>query len=154
MKSPTWSNVRPALALAAVLSAAACSDNPVAPHDHPEAGGVVILDGDGAVLATSVGEGSAFDQPIMIAEGNVIEIEIRFLDEDDPDDIGHAFHPDPDEGQSLRVRVANEAIAAFSTHGDHGDLEGLAAGQTTAIIDLMHGSHSDFESGQLTIIVE
>ena len=154
MTSLNWSTGRFVVALTAVLSTAACSDNPVQPDEHPEAGGVVILDADGAVLARSVGESVAFDQPIVLGAGTVTEVTILFLDADDPDNLGSAFAPDDEEGQSLRVTIGNEAVAEYQDHGDHGDLAAVAAGQTTAVIDLMHGSHSDFQSGLLTITVE
>lgn len=147
-------HLRLPLVTALVLMSAAC-DNPVEPEDHPEAGGVVILDaGTGAVLALSIGVNTDFAEPLTLSASEVLEVEILFLDDSDPSDIDLAFHPHEDEGESLRVDITNEAIVSYDDHGDHGDFTAHAAGQTTVRFQLMHGSHSDFDSGLLTIIVE
>lgn len=134
--------------------AAGC-DDPLEPEEHPEAGGVIIFEaGTQNVLAVSVGRGMPFDNPVTVPVGGALEVEILFLDKDDPSDHSAAFHPHEDEGESLRVVIDNEALVGFDLHGDHGDFLGLVAGTTTADIALMHGGHSDFESGNLTIVVE
>lgn len=138
------------------LTAAAC-DNPVRPEEHPEAGGVVIFSaGTNTVLTQSIGAGvnATFSAPLTLTAGESLEVDIRFLDDSDPTNLALAFLPDADEGESLNVVITNTAIAEYHDHGDHGDFDGIAAGQTTAVIRLMHGSHSDFDSGPLTIIVE
>ena len=140
---------------AAVLAVSAACDNPVAPEEHPEAGGVVILDANsGAVLAMSVGANVAFTQPLTLAVSDVLEVEIKFLNADAPNDVARAFFPDAGEGESLRVTIADPAIVEYDDHGDHGDLTAKAAGQTTVQFELMHGGHADFRSGLLTVIVE
>lgn len=137
-----------------VLVATGC-DDPLEPEEHPEAGGVIIFEaGTQNVLAVSVGRLTPFDKSITVPVGGALEVEILFLDEDDPSNHAAAFHPHEDEGESLRVAIDNESLVGFDVHGDHGDFLGLVAGTTTARIDLMHGGHSDFESGDLTIIVE
>lgn len=142
------------LVATALLASAAC-DNPIAPEDHPEAGGVVILDANtGAVLATSVGALTVFNQPLELSVSQVLEVEIKFLDADAPNDLTRAFFPDADEGESLRVNIVNEAIVSYDDHGDHGDFTAHAAGQTTVVIELRHGGHADFESGNLTVVVQ
>jgi hypothetical protein len=142
------------LAVAVLVMSAAC-DNPVSPDEHPEAGGVVILDASsGAVLAMSVGANTAFDEPLTMTVSEVLEVEVKFLNADAPTNIALAFFPDASEGESLRVIIANPAIVEYDDHGDHGDFEAKAAGQTTAQFELMHGSHADFRSGLLTVIVE
>jgi hypothetical protein len=147
-------NARFPLVVAALLLSAAC-DNPVAPEDHADAGGVVILDaGTGAVLAQSVGALADFSQPLNLTLGQALEVEILFLDASDPTDLDRAFHPHEEDGESLRVTITNEAIVEYHAHGDHGDFEPMAAGQTTARIELWHGNHADFRSGLLTIIVQ
>lgn len=131
--------------------AAGC-DNPLEEEEHPEAGGVVIVSAQtDAVLATSIGAGSAFDNPITVPVGGALEVEIFFLD---ADDTTQRFLPHADEGESLRVTIADTGIATFESHGDHADFEGVSAGTTTATFDLMHGGHSDFATGNLTIIVQ
>jgi hypothetical protein len=139
----------------ALLASTAC-DNPVEPEDHPEAGGVVILDaGTGTVLAMSVGALAVFDQPLNLTVAEVLEVEIKFLDADAPTDIARAFFPDADEGESLSVDITPDAaILSYDDHGDHGDFTANAAGQTTVRFELMHGGHADFRSGLLTVVVE
>lgn len=146
--------VRLPLAAAVLVLAAAC-DNPVSPTDHPEAGGVVILDaGTGAVLATALGANTAFDTQLSLTTGQVLEAEVKFLDAAAPADLARAFFPDEGEGESLRVIVADEAIVSYDDHGDHGDFTAHATGQTTVQFELMHGSHADFRSGFLTVVVQ
>lgn len=147
--------MRNTIILAGLLAftAAAC-DNPVEPEDHPEAGGVVILEaGTSNVLSISVGSVTAFTQPITMDAGESLEVEILFLDASAPSDLTKAFHPHEDEGESLNVIVANSSIVEYHGHGDHGDFDAVAAGQTTVEFELKHGSHADFRSGPLTVIV-
>lgn len=147
--------MRNAIILAGLLAftSAAC-DNPVEPEDHPEAGGVVILAaGTNTLLSMSVGSLTAFTQPITMNAGESIEVEIKFLDASAPSDLTKAFHPHEDEGESLRVVVANSSVVEYHGHGDHGDFDAVAAGQTTVVFELRHGSHADFVSGPLTVTV-
>lgn len=142
------------LVAVAMLVSSAC-DNPIEPEDHPEAGGVVILDANtDAVLATSVGALTVFDQPLDLGVSEVLEVEIKFLDADAPTDLTRAFFPDDAEGESLRVNIVNEAIVTYDDHGDHGDFTAHAAGQTTLVIELRHGGHADFATGNLTVVVQ
>ena len=143
------------LALGAIALVAASCGDPLQPDDHPDAGGVVVFaEGTRNVLAMSVGAGVAFDNPITVPLGGTLEVEVLFLDADDPANLDLAFLPRAAEGESLRATVANPAIAGFDLHGDHADFEGLAPGTTTVRFDLMHGSHSDFASGPLTVTVQ
>jgi hypothetical protein len=155
MQTRLLKNVATTIVAGALAIFAAGCDDPLEPEEHPEAGGVVILEeGTGTVLATSIGANTAFDNPITVPLGGLLEVEVLFLNEDDPTDLARAFLPDEDEGESLQVTIVNEAIVGFEFHGDHGDFEGLAVGTTTAGFDLMHGGHSDFKSGNLTINVQ
>lgn len=142
------------MTLAFAVGVAAC-DNPVQPEEHPEAGGVVILNAStGAVLTQSIGANVAFTLPLTLTVGVPLEVEILFLDDSDPTNLDLAFHPDAAEGESLRVVITNEAIVEYNDFGDHGDFEGVAAGETTARVQLRHGDHPDFETGFLTITVQ
>jgi hypothetical protein len=144
----------PAMVLAFALTAAC--DNPVTPdEEHPEAGGVVILDASsGAVIAQSIGANVAFATSLDLTLGEPLEVEILFLDISDPTDLTLAFHPHADEGESLRVEVTNPAIVDYHDHDDHGDFEPLAVGETTVYTELRHGNHADFRSGALTVTVQ
>jgi hypothetical protein len=138
-----------------IAFAAAACDNPVSPSDHPEAGGVVIFAaGTNTVLAQSIGANVNFATPLALTVGQELEVEIKFLDASNPTNLSRAFHPDEAEGESLRVTIANTAIVDYHDHGDHGDLEALAAGETTMQFELWHGNHADFRSGLLTVIVQ
>jgi hypothetical protein len=136
------------------LTAAACS-NPVQPEDHPEAGGIVIFSaGTNTVLAQSVGANVDFTMSLDLTVGTPLEVEVMFLDVSDPTNLSLAFHPHADEGESLRVTIANTAVVDYHDHDDHGDFEPVAAGTTTVRFELMHGGHADFRSGLLTVVVQ
>lgn len=145
--------IRTAL-LAAIVGIAAACDTPVSPSEHPEAGGVVILDASsGAVIAQAIGD-AAFATPLDLGAGEVLEVQIKFLDADDPQNLALAFLPDEDEGESLRVQIVNEAVVAYEEQGDAGAFEGLVAGQTTVTFELWHAGHREWASGALTIVVQ
>ena len=131
----------------AVAALAAC-DNPVAHDDHDdhfepdEVAAIVITAMDGTTIATwqpsawTFAAGSSFQLEV----GQAREVRIVFvLDDGDEVQLSH-------EGaeHTLSVVVEDTNIAAYDGHGDHGDFEGLAAGQTTAHIEVFHGSHADF----------
>ncbi|MGH7448445.1 MAG: hypothetical protein ACRELT_12835, partial [Longimicrobiales bacterium] len=117
------------------LTAAACN-NPVRPEEHPEAGGVVIFSaGTNTVLTQTIGANAAFTAPLTVTLGQPLEVEIMFLDASDPTNLDLAFHPDADEGESLRVTVTGSPIITYQDHGDHGDFEPTAAGETTVRIE-------------------
>lgn len=145
----------PPAAVVALAALTAACDNPVSPEHHPEAGGVVILAaGTSTVLAQSIGANVDFAGSLDLTLGEPLEIEVLFLDASDPTDLDLAFHPHADEGESLDVEITNTGIVEYHDHDDHGDLEPVAAGQTTVRFELLHGSHADFRSGLLTINVE
>jgi hypothetical protein len=136
------------------LTAAACT-NPIRPEEHPVAGGVVIFAaGTNTVLAQVVGANVDFTTTLDLTVGTPLEVEVMFLDRSDPTNLSLAFHPDADEGESLRVDVTNEAVVVYNDHDDHGDFEPVAAGTTTVVFELRHGDHPDFRSGELTVVVQ
>ncbi len=145
----------PLIAGVFTVFAAGCGDSLGPGDDHPEAGGVVIFQrGTQNVVALSVGRNVAFNNAITVPRGQEVDYDVRFLDSSQPTNLARAFVPDASEGESLRVTVQNSAIARAEAHGDHIDFTGVAAGTTTATFDLMHGGHSDFTSGALTIVVQ
>jgi hypothetical protein len=145
--------IRTAL-LAAIVGVVAACDTPVSPSEHPEAGGVVILDAStGSVIAQAIGD-AEFPAPLDLAAGATLEVVIKFLDADNPQNLALAFFPDEDESESLQVQIGNQSILAYDDHGDHGDFRALAAGQTTVIFQLHHAGHVEWQSKALTVNVQ
>ena len=73
---------------------------------------VLLATGSGTVLSRSIGANAAFDAPLTVPLGGTLEVRVLFLDEAAPADLDRAFPPHEDEGESLRVTVANGAIAS------------------------------------------
>jgi hypothetical protein len=147
--------IRTAL-LAAIVGVVAACDTPVSPSEHPEAGGVVILDAStGVVIAQVIGGNTVdFVTPLELDVDQTLDVQIKFLDADDPQNLALAFLPDADEGETLRVLVTNASVVEYEDHGDTGAFRALAVGETTVRFQLMHGSHPDYESGWLTVNVQ
>ena len=142
----------PLVLCALVLFSAGCERDPLEPEEHPEAAGVVILRaGSTQVLARSNAANQPFDNSIVVPLNGTLDVEIRYIDENDPNNF---FLPDTDEGESTRVTIANGAVASYTEAQAGGNFRGLSAGTTTATIALMHGGHADFQSGPLTITVQ
>ena len=138
---------RTALVLAATAMLTACDDG-TGPEDHREAVGMVITDQNNTTLVT-VNASRQVTGSLTVARGAARHLEVYFVDED-----GDRFQlEDGDDEFRLEVDVANPSIAAIDSHGDHMDLEGLAAGTTTAEFKIMHGNHPDYESGDIPITV-
>ena len=133
------------LPLLALVVAGAC-DNPVDRGDehHDEAAGVQVTTMDGAVIATYETGGWTFasGDALILHPGEEQSVRIYFLAEDG-DRI--QLHPSGAE-HTLRVAIANPAVAAYEGLPDHGRFEGLTIGQTTATIQVFHGGHPDFQT--------
>lgn len=139
---------RTALVLAATVTLGACDDDGTGPEEHQEARGMVITDQNNNTLVT-VNASRQVTGSLTVARGAARHLEVYFVDED-----GDRFQlEDGDDEFTLEVDVANPSIAAIDSHGDHMDLEGLAAGTTTAEFKIMHGNHPDYESGNIPITV-
>ena len=142
----------PLFAVALALGIAACDNDPLEVDEHPEAAGIVIRNAaTGQEITRQVGELNPFNNPLLLPAGGAVEVEILYIDEDDPNNL---FLPAADEGEETRVVVADPSIATYADHEDHGDFSGLKAGTTTATVQLYHGSHSDYSSGSLNIVVQ
>jgi hypothetical protein len=118
---------------------------------------VVILNAStGAVLTQSIGANVVFTQPLTVTHGSALTVEILFLDASDPTDLDLAFRPESEEGESLEVIDFNETIVTYSDDNDHSDsvFTPVAVGTTTARVQLLHGDHPDFRTGDLTITVQ
>ena len=133
------------MALAGVVALGAC-DTPVSPDDHDdhEAVGAEVQDLDGNVIATFEDGAWTFasGDAVHMHPGDELEVEIFFIAED-----GDRFQlPQSDADYTLRVVVANPAVVTYTAHGDHGDFAALAEGETTAIIQVYHGTHEDWQT--------
>lgn len=134
------------MTLSAIAIFAAC-ENPVeGDDDHlEEVESVEITDLDGALIAEFHGdhwdvEGGG--DALHLHPGDEMEIRIDFVAAD-----GDRFQlPTAGQEHTLRVEVANPAIVEYEGHDDHGHLVALAAGETTAAIQIYHGSHADWQT--------
>lgn len=132
-----------ALAAAGAVALGACSDDPVGlEEEHAEAEGVeLVLAGE--VVATYA-DGS-WTGGLQVVEGEeTAPMTVRFIDHD-----GEAILPEDDS--YLEVEIGDETVAEFvqDTPGEFsGRLQGVAAGDTHAVVRLMHGAvgtgHPDF----------
>jgi hypothetical protein len=139
---------RAALALLATTVLAACGDDGTGPEDdHQEAVGMVITR-DNATLV-SVNSARQVTGSLTVGAGSGDHFNVFFVDED-----GDRFQLEEDDDEhSLAWTVANESVAHVHSHGDHLDLEGVAAGSTTVVFSIMHGGHSDYDSPPIPITV-
>lgn len=141
----------PFVSLFAVAFLAAC-DNPVDKDDHEDdIVGVEVTTMSGTVLAAYAG--GAWQIPggdaLHLHLDEEEEVRIFFLADD-----GDRFQLPPSGSEhTLRVVIDNPAIVSFEAHPDHGHFKGLAVGETTAEIQVYHGSHTDFETEPLPIEV-
>lgn len=141
-----------ALALWALLGAGACSD-PAGLDDHSEPEGVVLRIG-GQVVASYDGDTRKWTGDLSVTAGQSTgRMTVTFVDHDG-DDIR------PGSGFYLQVDFANTGptVAAFdhdSPGSFTGTLRGIAAGQSTMVFRLMHGSvgrgHPDFSTAPATV---
>lgn len=143
-----------ALTLVGALGLGACGD-PAGLDDHAEAEGAVIRL-NGQVVASYDGDSRQWTGDLSVAAGQSTgTMTVTFVDHD-----GGDLRPGSD--YYLQVDFANTGptVAAF----DHdapgtftGSLRGIAAGQSTVVFRLMHGSvgrgHSDFNTAPATVRV-
>lgn len=154
MKKQHVRNFGAALALVGLLGAGACGD-PAGLDDHADAEGAVIRL-NGQVVASYDGDSRQWTGELSVAAGQSTgTLTVSFVDHDG-DDVR------PGSDYYLQVDFANTGptVAAF----DHdapgsftGSLRGIAAGQSTVVFRLMHGSvgrgHSDFNTAPATVRV-
>lgn len=138
---------RAALVLAAAAALGACDRNVVAPDDHHEAAGMVITDQNDVTLVTVSATGQVTGS-LTVQAGEGRPLEVYFVDLD-----GDRFQLEAGDEHTLGWQVADETVAVIDAHGDHLDLEGLAAGSTTVVFRVLHGSHSDYDSPAIPIVV-
>lgn len=129
-----------------VLALLAACENPV-DHDNEhleEIAGVEITDMAGTRIA-SYSNGTwnlSAGDALHLHPGEEVEVKIFFLAAD-----GDRFQlPPAGDEHTLRVEIADTAIAAYGGHTDHGHFEGKAVGETTAKVQVYHGGHADYET--------
>jgi hypothetical protein len=134
--------ILPGLALAGLV---ACS-NPLEDDEHGEAVGVDVTDMEGAPIAnyrTSRGSWEfTSSDALQLVSGEIKEVKIFFVTAD-----GDRFQePATGSDHTHRVTIEHANVASYEGEVDHGEFEGLSAGETNATIQLYHGSHADFET--------
>ena len=145
-----------ALAVAALVAVAGCTDDPVAPEeDHAEPEGAVLTLGT-VTIAEYDGDTQTWtpaEYPWWVGE-ETPHIGVTFVDHDgDPIPLDDDFY--------LEVDVEDESIAEFEqdTPGAFGGhLHGVAVGHTDVAFSLMHGAvgsgHPDFTTTGIHVDIE
>lgn len=143
-----------ALAVIGLLGAGACGD-PAGLDDHADAEGAVVSL-NGQVIASYDGDTRQWTGELTVARGQTTgRMTVTFVDHD-----GNDIRPGSDFYLQVDFANTGPTVAAF----DHdapgtftGSLRGIAAGQTTVVFRLMHGSvgrgHSDFNTAPATVRV-
>lgn len=115
--------------------------------DHEDVAGfklirnsTVIAEQNGTVVTGSV---------TLSLAGSNAPISVVFIDED-----GHDI-TEMEEEVSLLVEVANASVATVQAGPGEWqfNLNPQATGSTTLVVNLMHGTHKDFESRNVTVTV-
>ena len=135
-----------ALAAALLIGLAACSGTTDA-EDHNEAEGLVVVDEATNQTLVTVNAQRQVTGTLTVRAGQERAIEVFFLDAS-----GNRFTLDGDD-HTLGFTVANTAVARLSEHDGHLDLDGVAAGSTTARFQVVHGGHNDYESPDVPVTV-
>jgi hypothetical protein len=155
MKTRLYKMTAGALALVTSLTLVACDDDPVeVEEDHHDPVGLVISTG-GVDLVTI--QGAAVTGTLTVDAGmETAHLDVEFLDDD-----GDRFTPE-DADEWLRVTMGDETVAEWEQDslGEFGGhLHGEAAGATTAVFELMHGtvgaasSHPDYTSPSVPVVI-
>ncbi|MCS7081492.1 MAG: hypothetical protein N2561_03145 [Bacteroidetes bacterium] len=115
-------------------------------EDHAEAEGLLLR--IGAQEVVRVWDARVTGSLSVRVGQELGPIEVYFLDENQ-----RSFQPDPSEYR-LQLNVANSAIASVRSGSSWTFyLRGLAAGQTSLEIVLLHGGHADFRTPAIPVTV-
>ena len=144
--------------LASLTAFAGCSDGPTEPLENfgkPE--GVVVTDLDSGALYAETGiaigvsgESIVFwtgELPSMVP-GQKLRLHAEFLNEDGEEmPLGGSYR--------LRVRIADDRllVVAPDNHGDRADLDGIAAGVTAIVFELIRGDALIWISPPISVTV-
>lgn len=154
MKSPLYRKPFLSVMLAGLVALGACSPDPIFLEEHAEEieGVELVLNGD--VLASYDGDERTWTGELTVDEGQETGLlEVRFTDH-------HGADVELEDEVYLEVEIEEETIAEFIQDPPgvfEGRLRGLLAGETTAIVRLMHGAvgtgHPDLETTEIPIRV-
>ena len=132
----------PVFALASLALLAAC-DNPVErDEDHiDEVESVEITDLEGNVLANL--HGDHWDgSPLHFHPGDELDVAIHFVAAD-----GDRFQlPHSGAEHTLGVEIADPSVLTYTPVGQNGRFTAVGEGETTITVQLMHGTHADWET--------
>lgn len=126
------------IAVIALGAPAAGCDDPVSSggHDAPPVAGLVIL-ADGVERITVDAQRNV-EGELVVEAGSELEVEVRFVDAD-----GDPLGPDPAEF-SAHFEMNHASIAEFHRVSAFvGHIEGVSTGETTAVVELVHGTDDD-----------
>jgi len=134
----------PILLLSLILIFTSCKKHH---DDHAEVSGFKLLR-NSTVIAQQNGTVVTGNVTLSLAGTNA-PITVVFLDED-----GHDI-TEMEEEVSLLVQVGSAAVATVQAGPGKWEfnLNPQATGTTTLVVNLMHGTHKDFESRNVTVTV-
>lgn len=144
------------LALPAILVLSACDSND--DHDDEHFGQLERVEvrdrATGSLYASYTRSADdSFEGGVALTPGQEIALDVLFFDQD-----GREASLGSGEEYELGIRLAEAGrdgaawvpgIVAFEVHGDHADVEALAAGETHLVFQLLHGGHSDGDAPAL-----
>lgn len=143
--------------VATLLVLSACDSNDPDPHDEhfglPDRVEVRDRTSNDLLAVWERSAGTTFDDHVHLHPGDELELNVLFFDEE-----GNEAHLGSGEDFTLGIRLAESesegvegipGVVEFDVHGDHADVEAVDEGTTWLVFQLMHGNHSDGDSGAL-----
>lgn len=131
-------SLKTTIAVVALGALVGACDDPVSSggHDAPPVAGLVIL-ADGLAIIT-VDAQRIVEGELVVEAGSELEVEVRFRDAD-----GDPLAPDPSEF-SVHFEINDASVAQFHRAGAFiGHVEGLSPGETTGVVELVHGTDGE-----------
>lgn len=148
-----WTNFRTKftlLAAAFLILLAGCSDSPTDPGDpEVEPVGAEVFE-RGTENRLAYVHGDHWDGGIDLVVGQEIEVDVRFLDEDDQViSLGGEYTVEAEFAPGEPTDIAQ-----VQAHGDHLDIEADGAGETHLILHFWHDGHADWSTPPLRVTVD
>lgn len=148
----SWNNHRTSTALAATASLillAGCSDSPTEPGEPDIEPVTAEVYERGTENRLAWVHGDHWDGGIELSLGGEIEVDVRFLDENDQViPLGGEY--------TVEAEIAPgepAGIVHVLGHGDHLDIEAEAVGETHLILHFWHDNHADWSTPPLLVTV-